>query len=99
MVAAEQFGFEKAVAGIEEVLADPEVEAVSICAPNFLHRDFAVAAARAGKPFWIEKPMGVSQRSRARSTAPRPPRGTGPGSPPPSASTTATPPRSPTCAR
>ena len=58
--AVEQFGFEKAVAGIEEVLADPEVEAVSICAPNFLHRDFAVAAARAGKPFWIEKPMGVS---------------------------------------
>jgi len=58
--AVEQFGFEKAVAGIEEVLADPEVEAVSICSPNFLHRDFAVAAARAGTPFWIEKPMGVS---------------------------------------
>lgn len=58
--AVEQFGFEKAVASMEEVLADPEVEAVSICSPNFLHRDFAVAAARAGKPFWIEKPMGVS---------------------------------------
>ncbi|MDN5822322.1 MAG: Gfo/Idh/MocA family oxidoreductase [Brachybacterium sp.] len=58
--AVEQFGFERAVASIEEVLADPEVEAVSICSPNFLHRDFAVAAARAGKPFWIEKPMGVS---------------------------------------
>lgn len=58
--AVEQFGFEKAVASIEEVLADPEVEVVSLCAPNFLHRDFAVAAARAGKPFWIEKPMGVS---------------------------------------
>jgi predicted dehydrogenase len=58
--ATEQFGFEKAVAGIEEVLADPEVEAVSICSPNFLHRDFALAAAAAGKPFWIEKPMGVS---------------------------------------
>ncbi|MGP9745714.1 Gfo/Idh/MocA family protein [Brachybacterium sp. AOP29-B2-41] len=58
--AVEQFGVEKAVASIEEVLADPEVEAVSICSPNFLHRDFAVAAARAGKPFWIEKPMGVS---------------------------------------
>ena len=58
--AVEQFGFEKAVASIEEVLADPEVEVVSICSPNFLHRDFAVAAARAGTPFWIEKPMGVS---------------------------------------
>lgn len=58
--AVEQFGFGKAVASIAEVLADPEVEAVSICSPNFLHRDFALAAARAGKPFWIEKPMGVS---------------------------------------
>jgi len=57
--AVEQFGFEKAVASIDEVLADPEVEAISICSPNFLHRDFAVKAAAAGKPFWIEKPMGV----------------------------------------
>lgn len=57
--AVEQFGFEKAVASIDEVLADPEVDVVSICSPNFLHRDFAVKAAAAGKPFWIEKPMGV----------------------------------------
>lgn len=60
LAATEQFGFEKAVASIDEVLADPDVEAVSICSPNFLHRDFAVKAAAAGKPFWIEKPMGVS---------------------------------------
>lgn len=58
--AVEQFGFERAAASIDEVLADPEVEVVSICSPNFLHRDFAVKAAAAGKPFWIEKPMGVS---------------------------------------
>ena len=57
--AVEQFGFEKAVASIDEVLADPEVEAISICSPNVLHRDFAVKAAAAGKAFWIEKPMGV----------------------------------------
>jgi predicted dehydrogenase len=31
---------------------------VSICAPNMLHREIGVAAARAGKPFWIEKPVG-----------------------------------------
>ncbi|MFC5275705.1 Gfo/Idh/MocA family protein [Brachybacterium sacelli] len=63
--ALEQFGAARAVDSIDEVLADPEVEAVSICSPNFLHRDLAMAAARAGKPFWIEKPMGVSaQQSR-----------------------------------
>src|SRR6266536_1421578 len=41
-----------------DVLADPDVDVVSICAPNMLHREIGVAAARAGKPFWIEKPVG-----------------------------------------
>ena len=31
---------------------------VSICAPNLLHREIGVAAAEAGKHFWIEKPVG-----------------------------------------
>ena len=58
--AVEQFGFETAYADYRELLADPAVEAVSICAPNFLHKEIALAAAQAGKPFWIEKPMGIS---------------------------------------
>ena len=33
---------------------------VSICSPNFLHHEIALAAVATGKPFWIEKPMGVS---------------------------------------
>jgi predicted dehydrogenase len=57
--ATAQFDAEKAVEDAAEVFADPSVEAVSISSPNFLHRDLAVAAAAAGKPFWIEKPMGV----------------------------------------
>ncbi|RPE78498.1 MULTISPECIES: Gfo/Idh/MocA family protein [unclassified Frondihabitans] len=56
--AVSRLGFERAVADYHEVLADPEVDVVSICSPNFLHREMAVAAAKAGKPFWIEKPMG-----------------------------------------
>lgn len=63
--AIDQFGFEKAVAGIDEVLADPDVDVVSICSPNFLHKEFALKAAAAGKPFWIEKPMGVSEAESA----------------------------------
>ena len=58
--AALALGFEKAVADYREALADPEVDVVSICAPNFLHHEIAMAAIAAGKPFWIEKPMGVS---------------------------------------
>ncbi|MGN8050742.1 Gfo/Idh/MocA family protein [Curtobacterium sp. 22159] len=56
--AVTRLGYEHAVANYHEVLADPSVDVVSICSPNFLHREIAVAAAEAGKPFWIEKPMG-----------------------------------------
>src|ERR1700742_1449545 len=51
-------GYAKAGTDYRDVLADPEVDVVSICAPNMLHREIGVAAARAGKPFWIEKPVG-----------------------------------------
>ncbi len=64
--AARGLGFEHAVEDYREVLADPQVEAVSICAPNFLHHEIAMAAIAAGKHFWIEKPMGVNAaQSRA----------------------------------
>lgn len=56
--AVDVLGYERATLDYREVLADPEVDVVSICAPNFLHREFALAAAAAGKPFWIEKPTG-----------------------------------------
>jgi len=58
--ATQQVGFERAVEDYREVLADPEVDVVSICSPNFLHHEIALAAIGARKPFWIEKPMGVS---------------------------------------
>ncbi|MDO5723834.1 MAG: Gfo/Idh/MocA family oxidoreductase [Flaviflexus sp.] len=59
-VAVRELGFDKAVNDFDELLADPDVDVVSICTPNYLHRDMALAAIKAGKPFWIEKPMGVS---------------------------------------
>ena len=39
-------------------MAHPDVDVVSICAPNFLHAEIGIAAAKAGKAFWIEKPVG-----------------------------------------
>ena len=53
-----RLGYARSVADYRDVLADPEVDVVSICSPNFLHAEMAVAAAEGGKPFWIEKPMG-----------------------------------------
>jgi predicted dehydrogenase len=56
--AREVLGYAQAGTDYRDVLADPDVDVVSICAPNMLHREIGVAAARAGKPFWIEKPVG-----------------------------------------
>ena len=43
----------------DAVLAAPDVDIVSIATPNHLHADQAVAAARAGKHFVLEKPTGL----------------------------------------
>jgi predicted dehydrogenase len=58
--AAAQFGFASATRDWREVAADPRVQAVSITAPNFLHREIGVAMAEAGKHIWIEKPVGLT---------------------------------------
>ncbi|MDC2954023.1 Gfo/Idh/MocA family oxidoreductase [Streptomyces gilvifuscus] len=58
--AAAQFGFDSATRDWREVARDPRVRAVSITAPNFLHREIGVAMAEAGKHIWIEKPVGLS---------------------------------------
>ncbi|MFF8673297.1 Gfo/Idh/MocA family protein [Streptomyces sp. NPDC015242] len=58
--AAAQFGFASTTRDWREVAADPRVRAVSITAPNFLHREIGVAMARAGKHIWIEKPVGLT---------------------------------------
>ena len=58
--AAAQFGFAGAVRDWRELAADPAVDAVSITAPNFLHREIGVAMAQAGKHIWIEKPVGLT---------------------------------------
>jgi predicted dehydrogenase len=63
--AREVLGYEKASTDYHSVLADPDVDVVSICAPTGLHREIGVAAAEAGKPFWIEKPVGRDAKEAA----------------------------------
>jgi predicted dehydrogenase len=57
--AAAQFGAASALRDWRELADDPRVQAVSITAPNFLHREIGVAMAKAGKHIWIEKPVGL----------------------------------------
>ncbi|QSE91466.1 Gfo/Idh/MocA family oxidoreductase [Rhodococcus pseudokoreensis] len=58
--AAAQFGFGAALTDWRDIAADENIDAVSITAPNFLHREIGVAMAEAGKHIWIEKPVGLS---------------------------------------
>jgi predicted dehydrogenase len=43
-----------------EVIADPEIVAVSIATPDFAHTEIALAAAHAGKHLLVEKPLAMS---------------------------------------
>ena len=54
--AVQKYGCGKAVVDYHEVLADPEVEAVSVCTPNKFHSIIAIDALRAGKNVLCEKP-------------------------------------------
>jgi predicted dehydrogenase len=67
--ATEVLGYARGSSDYRAVLADPDVEVVSICAPNMLHREIGVAAAEAGKPFWIEKPVGRTVEETAQVAA------------------------------
>lgn len=44
----------------DALIADPEVDAVYIATPPSSHKEYALAAARAGKPVYIEKPMALN---------------------------------------
>lgn len=55
--AAEKFKLKSVYSSHSELIRDPEVEAVVISAPTFLHRQIAVDAMRAGKHVLCEMPL------------------------------------------
>ncbi len=56
--AVDAYGFDAAYADWVEVLDRDDVDVVSVTGPNFVHAEMSVAAARAGKHVWVEKPVG-----------------------------------------
>lgn len=50
----------KAYHKLEDMLADPAVQVVTICTPSGLHMEPAVAAAKAGKHVIVEKPLEIT---------------------------------------
>lgn len=54
---AQERGLERAYGGFDELLADPDVDAVYIALPNALHVEWAVRALEVGKHVLSEKPL------------------------------------------
>ena len=63
---AQRFAAEHGIrmlADYDAVLADPDVDAVVLATPHQQHTDQIIAAARAGKHVFSEKPMGLDRES------------------------------------
>ena len=43
-----------------EIAQNPDIDVIYVVTPTYTHRDFAVAAAEAGKHVWCEKPMAMT---------------------------------------
>lgn len=57
---AGKFGVPHWYTDVDRLLAHPGLQAVYIATPNHLHKEQAVAAARAGKHVLVEKPMALT---------------------------------------
>lgn len=56
----EKFGLDFVTTDYDAMLARPDVDAVFIATPNALHAEEAIAAARAGKHVFCDKPLATS---------------------------------------
>ncbi|MDB5882395.1 MAG: gfo/Idh/MocA family oxidoreductase [Ramlibacter sp.] len=69
---AQAFAAERGVpfsSSLDEILSDPAVQAVVLCTPHTLHTGQIVAAARAGKHVFCEKPLSMTRRDVLRAVA------------------------------
>ncbi|HEX5766314.1 MAG TPA: Gfo/Idh/MocA family oxidoreductase, partial [Woeseiaceae bacterium] len=51
--------FERSTVDWKELLHDPAIDVIDICAPNYLHYPMSLAALHAGKHVYCEKPLAL----------------------------------------
>jgi len=56
--AAEQYGWNNVETDWRKVVENPEIDVIDISTPGNLHAEIAIAAAKAGKAVFCEKPIG-----------------------------------------
>lgn len=57
---ADQWGYESIETDWKQLIARPDIDVVDICTPNNLHKEIAIAAAKAGKAILCEKPLAMN---------------------------------------
>ncbi len=57
---ADKWGWEEIETDWQKVVARPDIDIIDISAPQYLHHDIALAAAKAGKHIFCEKPLAMS---------------------------------------
>lgn len=57
---ADRFGASMTTPDYHELIANDDIQAVSICLPDHIHREVTIAAAEAGKHILCEKPLSLT---------------------------------------
>jgi predicted dehydrogenase len=57
---AERHGVPKHYSGADELINDPDVNAIYVATPPDSHAQYTIRAAHAGKPVYVEKPMALT---------------------------------------
>jgi len=59
-LALESAGYEFATPDYRELLARDDISIINVCTPNYLHKEQAIAAIRAGKHVYCDKPLALT---------------------------------------